>query len=547
MKSFPIRRWDRQSTLVGQITAGISLLTLLVYLRHNDLLLYGDAVAHMNIARRVFDSRTPGLLQLGTVWLPLPHIFMLPFVISDAAWRTGIGGAVPSMVGYVLGTVGIFRLVCGALSSLDSFDSSSRLAAWLAAAIYAANPNLMYMQSTAMTETLYLAWFIWALVHFGEFVRDANSAAQAGNRSLIRCGVCLAGASLTRYDGWFLTGILCVAVAAVVAKYGRGNAPLRRAFAKFVLLAAAAPAFWLAYNAIAYRNPLEFANGPYSAKAIEERVSNPGVQSYPGLHDPSVAFAYFFKAAEQMLGEGNWQRPWVVLLVAGTLLILWRVRKCWPVLFVWVPLPFYVLSIAYGSVPVYLPEWWPHAYYNVRFGLELLPAFVVFTAIGSSFLLNRARGQTAKTATVVGLVAFVAGSYMFVWRAQPICFREAWANGQSRIALETEVARTLSLLPHNSTVLMYLGNHVGALQDGGIPLRRTINEGNHRSWIKPTDSEGLWERALANPEAYADYVVAIDDDPVSRAVNRANLTSMVVIRTQGQLPATIFWTHRDER
>ena len=90
MRSSPPRRWEQESSLVGQITAGISLLTLLVYLRHNDLLLYGDAVAHINIARRVLDSRTPGLLQLGTVWLPLPHIFMIPFVYSDAAWRTGI-------------------------------------------------------------------------------------------------------------------------------------------------------------------------------------------------------------------------------------------------------------------------------------------------------------------------------------------------------------------------------------------------------------------------------------------------------------------------
>ncbi len=547
MKSSALRRWDREPTLVGQITAGISLLTLLVYLRHNDLLLYGDAVAHINIARRVLDSRTPGLLQLGTVWLPLPHIFMIPFLYFDAAWRTGIGGALPSMVGYVLGTIGIFRLVRGTLSSFDSVDSSARMVAWLAAAIYAANPNLMYMQSTAMTESLYLAWFVWALVHFSEFVYKTHADAQSGARSLIKCGVCLAGASLTRYDGWFLTGVLCIAIVAVVAKYGRDNPPLRRAFAKFVLIAAAAPVPWLTYNAIVYRNPLEFANGPYSAKAIEQRVANLAVPSYPGLHDPPLAFAYFFKAAQQMLGEGNWGRAWVVLLLGGTLLILWREPRRWPVLLLWIPLPFYVLSIAYGSVPVYLPGWWPHAYYNVRFGLELLPAFAVFAAVTVHFVLTLVSGPRAKAAAVAGFLLLVIGSYAFVWRAQPICFREAWANGKARIALETEVARTLQLLPHDSTLLMYLGGHVGALQDAGIPLHRTINEGNHRPWIKPTDPEGLWERALANPKVYADYVVAFDDDAVSHAVNRHDLTSMVVIRAGGQAPATIYWTHRDER
>jgi hypothetical protein len=547
MRPSPLPRWEQEPTLVGQITAGISLLTLLVYLRHHDLLLYGDAVAHINIARRVLDSRTPGLLQLGTVWLPLPHIFMIPFVYSDAAWRTGIGGALPSMVGYVLGTIGIFRLVRGALSSFESGDSSTRIAAWLAAAIYAANPNLMYMQSTAMTESLYMAWFVWVLVHFSEFVHNIGTGAEDGSRSLIKCGVCLAGASLTRYDGWFLTGVLCIVVVAVVAKYWRDNPPLRLAFAKFVLIAVAAPLFWLTYNAIVYRNPLEFANGPYSAKAIEQRVANLTVPSYPGLHDPLVAFAYFFKAAQQMLGEGNWRKAWVVLLLGGTLLILWREPRRWPVLLVWIPLPFYVLSIAYGSVPVYLPEWWPHAYYNVRFGLQFLPSFAVFTAVTAHVVLNLVSDRRAKAAALAGFLLLVLGSYAFVWRAQPICVREAWANGQTRIGLETEVARTLQLLPHDSTLLMYLGGHVGALQDAGLPLHRTINEGNHRPWIKPADPEGLWERALANPKLYADYVVAFDDDAVSRSVNRENLTSMVVIRTGGQPPATIYWTHRDER
>ena len=44
-------------------------------------LYYGDAEAHLNLARRVVDSRTPGLSQIGPVWLPLPHLLMLPLVI----------------------------------------------------------------------------------------------------------------------------------------------------------------------------------------------------------------------------------------------------------------------------------------------------------------------------------------------------------------------------------------------------------------------------------------------------------------------------------
>ena len=97
----------------------ISLLSFLYYFQRGEILLYGDAVAHINIARRVFDSQTPGLLQLGTVWLPLPHLLMIPFLLSDWMWQSGVGGSIPSMIAYVLGAVGIFRLTRRVLRSAE--------------------------------------------------------------------------------------------------------------------------------------------------------------------------------------------------------------------------------------------------------------------------------------------------------------------------------------------------------------------------------------------------------------------------------------------
>ncbi|MFZ0285634.1 MAG: hypothetical protein WAL32_10420, partial [Terriglobales bacterium] len=531
MKVQPTGRWDGETTLVGQLAAAASLVAFLFYFRHGDLLLYGDAVAHINIARRVIDSRTPGLLQLGTVWLPLPHLLMIPFLFSDSAWRTGIGGAIPSMVAYVLGTAGVFRLALGALSHDAKADPIARISAWSAVLIYAANPNLFYLQTTAMTEPLYLALFIWTLVQFGEFVRSAASVekgTRAAALSLTKCGLCLGAACLTRYDGWFLAVVLCVAAALVVIRSGKTRG-LRRCFIGFTLLAAAAPALWLGYNAVIYRNPLEFANGPYSARAIEQK----SMQSHPGAHDLPVAFSYFLKSAELNMTEAGWQRLWVGLLLAGALMIFIFDLRLWPLLLLWTPLIFYTLAISYGGVPIYLPPWWPFSHYNVRYGLELLPAFAVFSAVLLHFLLALARGRWMKAGAGVAMLGLITASYASVWRAQPICYREAWVNSRSRIALETELALNLQLLPHDATILMYLGDHVGALQRAGIPLRQTINEGNHLPWKKPSDPEGLWERALADPHRYADYVVAIDRDPVASAVQndvqKRELTSMVVI------------------
>src|SRR3981189_4003727 len=111
------RIFDSDLKLLAALASAVSLFSFLYYFQHGEILLYGDAIAHINIARRVFDSQTPGLLQLGTVWLPLPHLLMIPFIFSDALWRSGAGGSIPSMIAYVLGVMGIFRLVRGMLES----------------------------------------------------------------------------------------------------------------------------------------------------------------------------------------------------------------------------------------------------------------------------------------------------------------------------------------------------------------------------------------------------------------------------------------------
>jgi hypothetical protein len=556
MNPQPMRRWDRHSALLAWLAACASIFSLLFYFHRGDILLYGDAVAHINIARRVFDSRTPGLLQLGTVWLPLPHLLMIPFLLSDWMWKTGVGGSIPSMAAFVLGTLGIFRLIRGAWDSSDQRDATARTAAWGAAIAYAANPNLIYVQATAMTEALYLALFIWAVVYFKEFVQEVEDRGDSpdlgtASSSLTKCGICLAAACLTRYDGWLLAAAMCAAsIGIAVREKSRG---LRSSVKKFILLAAAAPVFWLAYNAIVYRNPLEFANGPYSAKAIEQRT--PGA-SHPGNHDLPVAVSYFLKSAELNLAAGNWQKMWILLAAAGTIVSLiglvappsrWLsggrpARRYWPLLLLWIPLPFYVLSIGYSGVPIFMPVWWPFSYYNVRYGLELLPAFAVFPALANYVIANLMHARTPRLIIAVAALAFVAVSYISIWR-DPLCFREAWVNSRTRLAIEHELADFVKALPPDSTLLMYLGNHVGALQEAGIALRRVIYEGNHRTWKQPVDREGLWERALASPARYADFVVAFEGDAVSTGVQKQDLLPLAVIHVSGQPKATVYQTH----
>ena len=532
---------DRDAFLVAQSAAALSLAAFFYYLRQGQLLLYGDAVAHINIARRVIDSQTPGLLQLGTVWLPLPHLLMLPFLISRWMWQTGIGGSIPSLFAYVLSVAGIFRLVRSLVSEARGATGwPTRFAAFLAALIFALNPNLLYLQATAMTEAVYLALFIWAVVFFADARRFSASDVRKAGSSLARAGLALAAACLTRYDGWLLAAsIVAIAVPlAWLGKWGR----LKRGVMKLVALALAAPVLWLVYNAAVYKNPLEFANGPYSARAIEERAAVSGQPPHPGDHDLRAAFRYFFKSAELNVATRHAQLIWVALLFVGTAIVALFRRGRWPVLLLWTPALFYTLSVAYGAVPIFLPVWWPFSHYNLRYGIEMLPAFAVLIAIAAEGLINLTASPKVQIVAALAFLALVVLSYVGIWVAGPPSFEEAAVNSRSRIALEAQLASVFEKLSTNSVFLMYLGDHVGAFERAGIPLARVINEGNHRPWKRPSDPAGLWERALRHPAGYVNFVVAIDQDAVAVNAEARELEPLAIIRVTGQPQATIFRT-----
>jgi hypothetical protein len=325
--------------------------------------------------------------------------------------------------------------------------------------------------------------------------------------------------------------------------------------AKFTLLAVAGPILWFVYNGIIYRNPLEFENGPYSAKAIERRTQTPGSPGHPGTGNPLVAAMYFVKSAESNMAHNEWlQRTWIILLAVAVVALSVLARRGipgrdgspvfihWmPLFFLLVPVPFYGLSIAYGGVPIFIPYWWPFTHYNVRYGLQLLPALAVGFGL-LMYLISRLsmKGGGVRLGMSVALLAVVGGSYTSAWLATPICLEEARVNMRTRNQFQAQLATWIEKLPQNSTLLMYLGDHVGAVERAGFPLKNTINEGNHRVWMQPRDEQGLWERALANPAEFADYVLAFEGDPVWQAVHELHLHEVVELHVTGQSRAILY-------
>src|SRR5256712_12998107 len=113
-----------------------------------------------------------------------------------------------------------------------------------------------------------------------------------------------------------------------------------------------------------------------------------------------------------------------------------------PLLLLWVPLLFYMFSIAYGGVPIFLPVWWPFSHYTVRYGLDLLPPFALSVPLPAFFLAQLPRNRNVQLLGTIAILAVVLASYASIWR-NPICFREALVNSRTRLALERELAAYL--------------------------------------------------------------------------------------------------------
>lgn len=464
--------------LVVLLTA-ISVTALLWCSSRGYTLYYGDAEAHLNIARRILDSRTPGPEQFGTVWLPLPHLLMIPFVMRDSWWRNGLAGAIPSAASFVIAGAFLFA------AARRLYISTA--AGVAAALLFALNPNMLYLQSIPMTEALFaasLAALLWATIWF----RSTQSV-----WAVLAAAVASNAASLTRYEGWFL--IPFVALYFLVTAHRKSHALV------FAILAALGPLSWIAHNQYYYSNALEFYSGEGSAKAIYAGELAQGGARYPGDHNWRLAIEYYFTATTLTQGWGL-----VLLSILGGVTALAK-KIWWPLLLLALPPVFYVWSIHSSGTPLFVPTRWPFSWYNTRYALAALP-LAAFAAAGMVALLPK--NLRAAGAAVLVVAGALAGT--------PICWKESTVNSVARRAWTEQAAAYLASHYQPGDGIIYsFGDLTGVLREAGIPLREGLHQGNRPSWdaavLRPDlffTNSGRWRlpgikllRRLSEPERTA--------------------------------------------
>ena len=447
--------------------------------RLNLVLAYNDSKAHLMIARRTFDSLAPGLAQLGTVWLPVPHLLLLPFVQVDGLYQTGLAGTLVGVAVTAYGAFSIYRLV--------SLWSGGRPAALVALAVYILNPNLLYIQATPLTEPIFLGFMAGAAYHFAAWIRTLSY------RDLILAGSLAAVASLSRYDGWAVAAAGSIVALTLTYASTRRRDAAEAMGLSFAALACFGMLLWLVYNFTIFGDAFAWQHSVTSAAAQQSELARLGL--LPAKGHPEVASLLF---------------AWTVLDVAGAIVVLlalsgWIVEVAKPgrrlqslglLALLCAPIAFELLSLLLGQSAIYVPQLDPVGFFNVRYGLVALP----LVAVGCGLLAAQGR----RTALLAGLLAG-AQVGLFAASGPPILVQDG-RNGVSAAAAVGDAPALLRNRYRGGRVLVDETNGYG----GGLIFDSQLNQ---RDFVISGDQE-YWARALEKPSGQVRYIFFRDDDIV---------------------------------
>jgi hypothetical protein len=458
------------------------------YFHHGLILQYEDSISHPQIARRVLDSPTPGISQLGGVWPPLPHLLMLPLIWNNWLFFSGVVGAAVSMICYVL-TAGLTTRVT-ALLGIGRAGSIAALGVMLL------NPNMRYMQSTGMTELPLIAATV-ATVYF--LLRWSQTESLG---AFVGMNVSLLAATATRYEGWVLWGAVLAVLGFIMVRRRWSRAKILDYAIYYVVFSSLFIAAWMAWNKIILGTGwLGFLNSEYASAEIWVGSADRAV----GHLD--LAFKTYWYAMQMMCGS------WALLAgLVGLAIFLVRDRlraETVGVLTLLFPIPFFTYALYGGQRPMHVPQI-NGDYYNVRFALQMLPivAFmigilidaIVRTVTGESLArrLPAIRGRLRPPARAIGLGALAATVALIVSIANVALLEPtlgaAHDNSRARVqALGVCVQEAVGTHPR-----MLMENHANELVlfYSGIDMGGVVYEGSYL----------IWDEALSNPDAYVDWI-----------------------------------------
>jgi hypothetical protein len=423
-----------------------------LYYHHLGLTLsHYDSRGHLVVARRIFDSVTPGWQQIGAVWLPLPHLLNMIPVQVDLFYRTGASAVAISIAAFAVATSAIARIV--------QLLTGSSVAAVVAAATFALNPNVLYLQATPMTEPLLLGLTTLAVATLIEWCAKRRPASAT-------VGWIFALACLTRFEAWPVT--VCALGAAVWTLWRNGERLAdagRRVAAIAVYPAVAIVAFLVLSRVVIGR---WFVSSGFF------------VPENKALGDPVVAAAEIWWGTDALSSD--------VLLAVGALGIAAlfvtalksRSRAAGLIA---------VSLVATASLP------WAAFVRGHPFRIRYMVPLLAMEAVGAGVALGLiGRGRMAAAIVLFGLIAYELRP---IDLKAPMVVEAQWDRPNTPV--RKRVTDCLGTPTHEKIMASMgsLGHYMQEASRSGFRIRDFLHEGNGDIWLA----------ALERPRPYVEWIL----------------------------------------
>lgn len=461
----------RLITILTFMALGLFVGMFMFYFSQHSTLLYGDGRSRLLTARRVFDSLTPGLTQLGALWPPFPQLLFLATVWNDFLFYSGISGSLVSIAFSTIATYLLAKMILGI--------TQSKTAVIVTVLAFVLNPSLLYMGTTPMTEVIYVGllvittYFVWKWSTTEEII------------FLPPAGITLIAATLTRYDGWFLTIFSAILMPLVVFLKRKSFGEIKGTFFLFSTIALFGLFLWLIYNQVIYGNMLRFAFGEGSTAAYAAGSLSVSLTKGHIIYSTLV----FLSAASLNVGTIS------MIIILITFLIPIAARKFYlliPILILSTPFMFNIISLYIGQSELVAKNLPPINLQNTRYALSVVP----LAAISYGLLTNFLRRYGFLVSLFVILQFFILSTDL------PVVFKEVLIGESSARSVER---RNLPPWIRNNpigglTLISGFANDT-IIFDARLPLKNVIYEGSGKYWQQAIhDPSSIAQRIVVSPE-----------------------------------------------
>jgi len=437
-----------------------------------------DENSHLNLARQVIDSMTPGISQIG-FWPPILHLIMIPFVAIDFLYQTGLAGA------FIL--VPFLALATFFFCKLLFLFTKSRFISFFGAVIFLLNPYILYYSATPMMEVLFMANLFGTAYFLVQWLKTDKLS------SLILSGMFVALASVSRFEGLILIPLIGFIILIKFLQQKKKYREIEALMILFSCVAVLGVLSILGYGLIFSDNPLAFLSGDWSAYSQQRDFF------LPTEHNVFKSFQYLFHASYYMLGK-----PQIIIaLISFIILLIFSpsfefiavslILIC-PFIFDW-------LALFRGNSIIYVPELLPfNQFFNERYGLYWLGFVVLVPMVLAGMLLQFKKIRLVSTFAGIGLILFLVFlSSSFLYKTAYLGKFEIIKSSAQGYPSENQidVARNLQKNYDFGKVLITRALHDFVTVNAGIPLKNYIHESNYR----------FYDQALERPWLFARWVV----------------------------------------